>query len=540
MVNREHYIDVLLQCIMFEFATQVNCDETYELPVGVLVQSFNALAEFSCDDDYCLSIPCDIYIGRCGLDGREGVIELLEEFNNDVESEYYQLFTYGCDYTVGYYGNEYFQIPGLSDREIQDFLWSYAKDVPADYQDDIATVINFLRDEVWENNGSGGILTLLTDRYDVEAVRKYTREHNNDKVTRSREREQAVQEGTRKKQEQDNQLRQEEERQQADRRRRDKLNANMDKLRAVRMSTQQRDIQAADVANTINNLISQWFPDSYLTVHLVGSFANGLSADTSDVDMTVIDDDNCLTITYLVKVLRELGYRDVIAIPNAKVPVATFTDPRRNFSCDISINEPLGIENSKLIWTYQSIDSRVQTIWFTLKQIAKKYDILSAKRGFLSSYALTMMLITYLQSTETPVLPCLQQQPARRMVQKGVDGVNCTYDRNWSNHQAAARLNTSTAAELLLGFLSFFGNTFDYGLWEVNPRLGQIRTRPAVIKVHEQRGNVNSEYMCVMDPFLVNRNVAGMVRGPNVATIKGAFREAHLFLMAGNWHLSTN
>jgi DNA polymerase sigma len=42
-----------------------------------------------------------------------------------------------------------------------------------------------------------------------------------------------------------------------------------------------------------------------------------------------------------------------------------------------------------------------------LKNWAKTVGIIGAPNGYLSSYALIMMIIAFLQSKQPPVLPCL-------------------------------------------------------------------------------------------------------------------------------------
>ena len=45
-----------------------------------------------------------------------------------------------------------------------------------------------------------------------------------------------------------------------------------------------------------------------------------------------------------------------------------------------------------------------------LKFWSKKVEIIGASNALLSSYALTLMVIAFLQSTSPPVLPCLQEK----------------------------------------------------------------------------------------------------------------------------------
>ncbi|KAG0368359.1 hypothetical protein BGZ54_002075 [Gamsiella multidivaricata] len=549
MANRQHYISVLLQCIFFESAATVDEGECYELSLEELARSMDDFADLCSNYNYNLTIPCNIYVYRHSLNTEYGVGNLIDECNHD--PDFYDLFPHWCTRETDYYGQEVIQIPGLSQSDINQFLWDYAENVPFDFQDDIATVICYLREVTWLSKGSGGASMNLPHRDDDPAVQKFTRAHNEAKLSRNQQRQQEMQrqkdqaERQRQKDEAERQRAQEIQRQwkEAAQRLTENLaaiNVNMISLENSTMSTQQRDSDVSSISGTLQQGLQDELDDSGLSVGILGSFANGLSLQNSDVDLTLLDPGNWLTVKRLGNALWRIGYERVQVIRNAKVPIVTFWDPWNGVPCDISINQAAAIENSKLIKTYVNIDDRVRTIWFSLKAIAKGHRILSAKNGFLSSYALTLMLINYLQSVGTPVLPALQQQLPRRMVYKKVDGYDCTYDHNWSNHRAAAKMNTSTASELLLGFLSYFGSTFDYGLWEVNSRLGQIRARPTATKIIGQGKQQirQDEFICVMDPFETSRNVAGMVRGRNVVAIKKAFQDAHDALKKGDWSLA--
>jgi DNA polymerase sigma len=45
-------------------------------------------------------------------------------------------------------------------------------------------------------------------------------------------------------------------------------------------------------------------------------------------------------------------------------------------------------------------------------------DIIGAAYGYLSSYALTLMIISFMQSRSPPVLPCLQEKKLRERQNK--------------------------------------------------------------------------------------------------------------------------
>jgi len=78
-------------------------------------------------------------------------------------------------------------IPGLFKTDIQTFLWEYAY-LPEDYQDDIATLIRYLRQDEWMMAGSKG--SIVTFDWGLEGVQKFSREYNQKKIRKVQLREQ--------------------------------------------------------------------------------------------------------------------------------------------------------------------------------------------------------------------------------------------------------------------------------------------------------------------------------------------------------------
>lgn len=566
--NRRLFISILFQCFLFEYSAQVQQphEECIWVDLVDLAMSFRVAAELSepCNK---LAFPSNIYISQHGLDQARGVKELIKDFNNQKGDGIY-LFPYIINPV-----DTQVQIPFLSDSEADKFHWMYAAHVPPEYQDDIAITIHYVRTTFWNHPGSKGKTTKLAHRSNAIAVVKYTRTHCWAMINRTREQERTHEEAryhldearlhqneTRPRQD-EARMRQDETRPRFDethsqsdetcsrsdetRSRSDEtrstqedcpedyivstLNAKMERLQGDQMSSEYRVRQAHGIRKRVQDHLNDAHPGHQFKVQLFGSFANGLSSNSSDVDLVVQDDSNFLKLKTLAKALRNRGYREVVPI-YATVPIVRFMDPLVHISCDMTINEGLGLENSRLIHAYQSIDHRVPTIWFTLKQIARTYMILSPRNGLLSSYALALMLITYLQSINPPVLPKLQQQNPRRMTLRMVHEHNCTFDRNWSGSPT----NPDTPAELLLTFLSYFGNKFDYAQWEVNPKFGRIGVR----QPRHVTGPIS--YVAIRDPFDMTRNVAGNVGESNARKIKNAFQDAHLALTDDKWPQATN
>ena len=76
----------------------------------------------------------------------------------------------------------------------------------------------------------------------------------------------------------------------------------------------------------------------------------------------------------------------------------------------MSMDQPMGVLNSKLISTYCRINKRFLTLWLAIKRIVSRHEILSGSAGYLSFYGLVLMLIVFLQDTTSlAILPRLQQ-----------------------------------------------------------------------------------------------------------------------------------
>lgn len=458
--------------------------------------------------------------------------------------------------------NEYIYLPPLGSRQINEFLQKYADDVPSEYQDEIAAVIYYLRVNCWTNRrGSGGYASYLADG--SLGVTKYSKEHN------AKKRQRTVRAQARELEQQKALIRQlqvEEEkakaRQEAEKREREleRLQVAMGGMSlahtqpAERLRTQQLTedvryrsinryldqlrLQAATAGTRRNvemlrqaleTLLRRHHRQPQAEVCLFGSFESGLSTLTSDADFTVLNfrDLGREPIHELASNLQDSGWGPIKTIANARVPIVSFTG--HGIRCDMSINQPMGVFNSQLINAYQRIDSRFLGIWFGLRTLADKNGILSGSTGYLSSYALTMMLIVFLQDiTLPPVLPRLQQQSADKMISRTIDGYHCAFDKEPRNYATLAAQNTKSAGQLLIELCMYFGHTFDYTTQEVNPRLGVIRNRSIPAPPRSRRDSRPKDWqMLVLDPFISGRNVAGNCRANHVADIQKCFRAAY-------------
>ena len=167
-----------------------------------------------------------------------------------------------------------------------------------------------------------------------------------------------------------------------------------------------RDQVIERVKDTFQQANKSDFPSSFdgeITVIATGSSQNGLwTVSGSDIDLVVVFHNRMahnqhFLIKHCVKVVKKIAKPGTLCfVPAVKVPILRYKDLVTGIDVDISVNNILAIYNSDLIYTYCQIDQRFHILAIFLKNWAKKVKIIGAPNGYLSSYALTLMVIAFL------------------------------------------------------------------------------------------------------------------------------------------------
>lgn len=101
----------------------------------------------------------------------------------------------------------------------------------------------------------------------------------------------------------------------------------------------------------------------------------------------------CQSVCFSVPIFRFI----LITLP----PVVKFKDPQTGISCDININDQLGLFNTRLITRYCELAPVLRPLLVALKQWAKPLGLNNPSgtgvTTSFSSYALTLMSIAFLQ-----------------------------------------------------------------------------------------------------------------------------------------------
>ncbi|GMT28300.1 hypothetical protein PFISCL1PPCAC_19597 [Pristionchus fissidentatus] len=279
-------------------------------------------------------------------------------------------------------------------------------------------------------------------------------------------------------------------------------------------------------------------------LYVVGSSLNGFGNNSSDMDLCLMITNKDLdqktdAVVVLNMILNQLENVEWVAQQQlivAKVPILRiqFTAPFGDITVDLNANNSVAIKNTHLLCYYSTFDWRVRPLVTIVKEWAKKKGINDANRSSFTSYSLVLMVIHYLQcGVDHPVVPSLQSLYVRRFSRTAdVRSLNVSIPlphppEEWSFN------DTSTLGELLIGFLEYFAEKFNYDQHAISVRMGKKLNRTEVVRIRGQynqpTNNWRSQWRCVCieEPFTYS-NTAHSVYDEMVFTaIKDAFREAY-------------
>ncbi|KAI9251751.1 hypothetical protein BDA99DRAFT_181540 [Phascolomyces articulosus] len=279
-------------------------------------------------------------------------------------------------------------------------------------------------------------------------------------------------------------------------------------------------------------LNSEWEGHN-IRAHLFGSSENDLGTLTSDVDI-------CLTTSWsglrcvrtLAVVLKKHGMQRVHTVPRAKVPIVKMWDPIYQLACDMNVNNPLALHNTRMIKTYVAIDPRVRPLTMVIKHWTRQRALNNAADGgTLSTYTWTCMIINFLQMREPPILPVLHQMDNEKHNKKDnlvmIDGLDTSFYSDVDSLRDFGKRNHESLAGLLFAFFRRFAYEFDYETQVVSVRHGRYLSK-------QEKGwheGPNKRMFCIEEPFNVHRNLGNSADDASVYGLQTEFRRAvHILL----------
>lgn len=202
------------------------------------------------------------------------------------------------------------------------------------------------------------------------------------------------------------------------------------------------------------------------------------------------------------------GVYRVQTVPCARRPVVKFCHRPSGLHGDVSLSNRLALYNSRFLNLCSEMDGRVRPLVYTIRCWAQ-HNGLSGGGPLLNNYALTLLVIYFLQTRDPPVLPTVAQltQRSGEGEQVEVDGWDCSFPKD------ASQLEPSTNVEPLSSLLAQFFSCVSS--WDLSGSLLSLREGQALLVA----GGLPSDLweglrlgpMNLQDPFDLSHNVAANV-----------------------------
>ncbi|KAL9616271.1 MAG: hypothetical protein Q9160_008850 [Pyrenula sp. 1 TL-2023] len=228
------------------------------------------------------------------------------------------------------------------------------------------------------------------------------------------------------------------------------------------LPTEDSEKRRTQLVIKLEDLFNRRWPGHTIKVNVFGSSGNKLGTPESDVDICITTDFRDLEhVCLLAEVLADSGMEQVVCVSSAKVPIVKIWDPVLKLACDMNVNNPVALENTRMIRTYVDIDPRVRPLALIVKYWTRKRLLNDAALGAtLSSYTWICMIISFLQTRDPPILPALQQFPG--LSDQVMEGLNVSYLNDVSRVKDFGHKNEATLGELLYDFFKYYGYEIDY------------------------------------------------------------------------------
>ena len=133
-------------------------------------------------------------------------------------------------------------------------------------------------------------------------------------------------------------------------------------------------------------------------VKVFGSFATGLYLPSSDLDLVMFGLWERIPFRCMERILQEIAApHSIEVIESAAVPIVKYDDMVTGIKVDISFNNVSGLQSAEVIKTFKLEFPVLPHLVMVLKQFLLRRGLSTVFTGGLSSYSLSLMVISFLQ-----------------------------------------------------------------------------------------------------------------------------------------------
>ncbi|KAJ7307591.1 hypothetical protein JRQ81_009620 [Phrynocephalus forsythii] len=247
----------------------------------------------------------------------------------------------------------------------------------------------------------------------------------------------------------------------------------------------------------------------------------------SDIDLatTTVPEVLELIATVLKKCVP--GVHRVQTVLSARRPVVKFCHKESGLRGDVSINNKLALCNTRFLQLCIEADERVRPLVYVVRHWAKQQALAGNPFGggpLLNNYALTLLVLFFLQMRNPPVLPTVNhlKELSNADEQTTVDGWDCTFPKD------SSRLDPSGNKENLCSLLAEFFREFedyDFAGCVISLREGRPLPRPSLL-ASEVSNKLKLGPFNLQDPFELSHNVSANVNEKTALRFQRCCRDA--------------
>ncbi|KAM9251656.1 speckle targeted PIP5K1A-regulated poly(A) polymerase [Cariama cristata] len=258
-----------------------------------------------------------------------------------------------------------------------------------------------------------------------------------------------------------------------------------------------------------------------------GSSSSAEDSILSDIDLAATPVPEVLEL--VAAVLRRCvpGVRRVRAVPTARRPVVKFCHKQSGLAGDISIDNRLAVLNTRFLQLCAEADERVRPLIYAVRLWAKQQGLAGNPSGggpLLNNYALTLLVLFFLQTRSPPVLPTVARlrDLAGDEDRAVVGGWDCSFPRDATSLEPST--NTESPCSLLAEFFRVFGD-FDFAEQMISLREGRALPLPPPTTPETGEGLKLGPFN-LQDPFELSHNVAANVNEKTASRFGRCCRDA--------------
>ncbi|KAJ9581297.1 hypothetical protein L9F63_023531, partial [Diploptera punctata] len=256
-----------------------------------------------------------------------------------------------------------------------------------------------------------------------------------------------------------------------------------------------------DIASYLNEYISKEMPG--FIVRMYGSSAVGIALKTSDLNLELCvppegNPSKGLATAFELISKQSNKFHEVRSDFCAEVPAVRFISNVSNVSCSLTLCNNHSYKLAELLRKYVSIDERVQKLGIAFRLWAHYCQLDSTDLCMWPPYAISLLLVYFLQQYPKPVLPVLHELVESQDDENKADNYlePEELEGKWRSE------NEMSLGELWLYLFEFYTCEFDANLHVIC-----IEQLDPLLKTNNVR-RWQGKKIAIKDPFLPKRNVS--------------------------------